>query len=419
MRTKTIWYRAVAGAAAASLALGIAACGGGSGSGGSTSADGTTTLVWNMWTGSTAEVDNWKHLGEMVTAKYPDIKIEFQTTQFNDYWTKLVAQASGGETACILGVQSPRAPSIASLLLPLDKERLDAAGINLADFDQSIVQGLQVDGEQLAVPYDFGPIVLYYNADRFAEAGIPTPKPGWTVDEFLSAARALTKDGKYGFALYPTIDRIIPWSLSMTGAHPVKDGKLDVTQPGFAQATQWFADLVGKEKVAAPVQATNESAPDADRFIAGDAAMVLDGPWRMLNITKQATFNVGVATIPDGGAGSHSQVAGSGFGVSQFCDQPEAALKAISVITGPEGLQYLAEQGRAFPARTAQQEFWYRPELAGAKEGLQAAIENGVFSPTTANYEQVSQLFRQYGVAAVNGQMSVPDFLNTIQQQGA
>jgi multiple sugar transport system substrate-binding protein len=418
MRTRTIWQRAVAGAAAAGLALGIAACGG-SGSGGSTSADGTTTLVWSMWTGSTAEVDNWKHLAEMVTAKYPDIKIEFQTSSFNDYWTKLLAQASGGESACILGVQSLRAPSVSSLLVPLDKEKLASAGIDLADFDQSIVNGLQVDGEQLSVPYDFGPYVLYYNIDRFTEAGVPTPKPGWTVDDFLSAARALTKDGKYGFALYPTVDSIIPWSLSSTGAHPVEDGKLDVTQPGFAQAVQWYTDLVNKEKVAAPVQATNESAPAADRFIAGDAAMVLDGPWRLISMTKQAKFKIGVATMPDGGAGSHSQVAGSGFGVSQFCDQPDAALKAISVITGPEGLQYLGEQGRAFPARTAQQESWFRPELAGAKEGLQAAIENGVFSPTTANYEQVSQLFRQYGVAAVNGQMSVPDFLATVQQQGA
>jgi multiple sugar transport system substrate-binding protein len=418
MRTKTIWYRALAGAAAASLALGIAACGG-SGSGGSTSADGTTTLVWNMWTGSTAEVDNWKHLAEMVTAKYPDIKIEFQTSSFNEYWTKLLAQASGGESACILGVQSLRAPSVSSLLVPLDKEKLDTAGINLADFDQAIVKGLQVDGEQLGVPYDFGPYVLYYNVDRFAEAGVPTPKPGWTVEDFLSAARALTKDGKYGFALYPTVDSITPWSLSSTGTHPVEDGKLSITQPGFAQAVQWYTDLVDKEKVAAPVQATNEAAPAADRFIAGDAAMVLDGPWRLISMTKQAQFKVGVATIPDGGAGSHSQVAGSGFGVSQFCDQPEAALKAISVITGPEALQYLGEQGRAFPARTAQQESWFRPELADAKEGLQAAIENGVFSPSTANYEQVSQLFRQYGVAAVNGQMSVPEFLDTVQQQSA
>jgi multiple sugar transport system substrate-binding protein len=38
-------------------------------------------------------------------------------------------------------------------------------------------------------------------------------------------------------------------------------------------------------------------------------------------------------------------------------------------------------------------------------------------APATENYTQVSQLFQQYGVEAVNGQQSVPDFLNTVQQQ--
>ncbi|MEJ3657133.1 sugar ABC transporter substrate-binding protein [Actinomycetes bacterium KLBMP 9759] len=407
--------RAFAGIAAA-CALGLALAGCGSGETGGT-AGGPTKLVWNMWSGSTAETENWTHLADMVTAKYPDITIEFQTTGFNDYWTKLVAQASGGETACILGVQSLRAPTISSLLVPLDQEKLQAAGINLADFDPSIVKGLQVDGEQLGVPYDFGPRVLYYNVERFAEAGLPAPKNGWTTDEFMTAARTLTKDGKYGFSLYPSIDDIVPWSLSSTGVHPVVDGKLNLTQPGFEQAAQWYVDLVSKEKVAAPVQATSEGTPALDKFISGDSAMVVDGPWQLINMTKKTKFTVGVAPIPAGASGSHSQVAGSGFGVSTYCDQPEAALKAISVITGPEALKYLAEQGRAYPARTAQQESWFRPELTGVREGLQAAIQNGVFSPTTDKYTQVAQLFRQHGVAAVNGQTPVPEFLNLVQQQ--
>jgi multiple sugar transport system substrate-binding protein len=145
--------------------------------------------------------------------------------------------------------------------------------------------------------------------------------------------------------------------------------------------------------------------------------MVVDGPWQLVNVMDQAQFEVGVAPIPAGDSGSHSQVAGSGFGISQTCPDPDKALQAIAVLTGPEALQYLAEQGRAFPSRTAQQESWFSPELAGAKDGLQAAIANGVPAPATENYTQVNQLFMQYGVEAVNGQQSVPDFLNTVQQQ--
>jgi multiple sugar transport system substrate-binding protein len=370
-----------------------------------------------MWTGSTAEVEAWNHLAGMVTAAHPDITLEFQTSSFNDYWTKLAAQASGGDAGCILGVQSYRAPSISQLLVPLD-DVLAGAGVDGADFDPSIWQALQVDGQQLAVPYDFGPLIMFYNADRFREAGVPVPTTDWTVQDFLAAAEGLTSGGKYGFAVYPTIDSVLPWSLSLQGTEPVTpEGELDLTQQGFVAAVQWYADLVTQLQVAPQVAATSDPTPALNSFIAGDAAMVVDGPWQLVNVMDQAAFEVGVAPIPAGDSGSHSQVAGSGFGISQTCEEPEAALRAISVLTGPDALQYLAEQGRAFPARTAQQESWFSPELAGAKEGLQAAIANGVPAPATENYQQVNQLFMQYGVEAVNGQQSVPDFLNTVQQQ--
>jgi multiple sugar transport system substrate-binding protein len=416
MTITTIRKRALASAATAVLALTVAACGS-DGGGGATTADGKTTLVWNMWSGSTAEVDAWNHLSEMVTAKHPDIALEFQTSSFNDYWTKLAAQASGGDAGCILGVQSYRAPSIAPLLVPLD-DMLGGAGVNAADFDPSIWKALQVDGQQLAVPYDFGPLLMFYNADRFREAGVPVPTTDWTVQDFLSAAQSLTSGGKHGFAVYPTIDSVIPWSLSLEDTAPVTaDGTLDLTQEGFVKAVQWYADLVTQLKVAPQVVSTNDPTPALSSFIAGDAAMVVDGPWQLVNVMDQAQFEVGVAPIPAGDSGSHSQVAGSGFGISQTCPDPEKALQAVAVLTSPEALQYLAEQGRAFPARTAQQESWFSPELAGAKDGLQAAIKNGVPAPATENYQQVNQLFMQYGVEAVNGQQSVPDFLNTVQQQ--
>ncbi|GAA5121083.1 ABC transporter substrate-binding protein [Pseudonocardia adelaidensis] len=416
MTVKTIRKRALAVAAAATLALAVAACGSGGGSGSST-ADGRTTMVWNMWSGSTAEVDAWNHLSEMVTAKHPDLALEFQTSSFNDYWTKLAAQASGGDTGCILGVQSYRAPSVSQLLVPLD-EMLAGAGINAADFDPSIWKALQVDGQQLAVPYDFGPLIMFYNADRFREAGVPVPTTDWTVDDFLAAAQSLTSGGKHGFAVYPTVDSVIPWSLSLEGTSPVNaQGGLDLTQEGFVKAVQWYADLVTKLKVAPQVAATNDPTPALNSFISGDAAMVVDGPWQLVNVMDQAQFEVGVAPIPAGASGSHSQVAGSGFGISQSCPDPDKALQAIAVLTSPEALQYLAEQGRAFPARTAQQESWFSPKLAGARDGLQVAIKNGVPAPATDNYTQVSQLFQQYGVEAVNGQQSVPDFLNSVQQQ--
>ena len=178
MRTARARKRVAVLASTAVLALGLAACGGSGGqSSGSSSSGGVTTMTWQMWSGSQVETDALNHLSEMVTQANPDIKLTIQTSTFPDYWTKLAAQASGGDVGCILGVQGPRAPSITSLLLPLDQAKLDSAGIKMSDFNSSITQALQADGQQIAMPYDFGPLVVFYNKDLFAKAGSRRRRP--------------------------------------------------------------------------------------------------------------------------------------------------------------------------------------------------------------------------------------------------
>ena len=416
---RTTTLRLAAAGAAATLTL--AACGGDDGDEAAVAASGsgedTVQMVWNMWSGSTAEVEAWEHLSDMVTEEYPNIELEFRTSSFNDYWTRLAAQASGGDAGCILGVQSYRAPSVEELLLPLDEQMLTDAGIDTSEFESSIIEGLQVDGTQLGIPYDFGPLVMFYNATAFDEAGVERPTMDWTTEDFLAAAEQLTGEGRYGFALHPTIDSVIPWSLSMNGVQPVDEsGEVDLTQPGFVEAAEWYVDLV-EQGVAPEVSSTSDPTPALSKFISGTSAMTIDGPWQIVNVMDQADFEVGIAPIPAGEAGSASQAAGSGFGVSRNCETPEEALKAISVLTGPEALEYLAEQGRAYPARTAQQEAWFTEELESAREGLTTAVERSVPAPSTEDYTQLANLFTQYGVQAVNGQQDVQTWLETVQQQ--
>jgi hypothetical protein len=152
-------------------------------------------LTWFMWSGTEPEVVAWKHVAELVTQKYPDIIVEFQTTSFPDYWTKLPALAAGHKLPDIVSLQSLRSPGFADLMVPLD-ERIKADA-----FDPSIVKGLSRNGKQFALPYDFGPWVIYYNRDMFERAGVPLPQPGWTEADFMRDARALTKDGAFGFAV--------------------------------------------------------------------------------------------------------------------------------------------------------------------------------------------------------------------------
>jgi multiple sugar transport system substrate-binding protein len=412
----TMKLKLAAGAATLSI-LALVGCGGGGGGGASSASGGKTALTWFMWSGSDVEVQAWKHVGAMVTQKYPKITVKFQTTSFPDYWTKLAAQASGGNAACILGMQSLRTPGLGQLLRPLD-DLAKQNGVDMADFDKSITDGLTINGKLVAVPYDLGPLVIFYNKTAFTKAGVPEPKPGWTIQDFLSAGKSLTSAKKYGFAAFPLPDWMIPWGMSLYGVNPVNDaGQATLTSPDFVKAMQWYVDLVQKEKIAPEVPATNDYSWPVNQFLSGNVAMVVDGPWDLINTKSQAKFDVGIVPMPAGDSGSKTVSAGSGFGISTSCKAPEEAMKAISVITGPEAQQYLGEQGRAFPARIKQQQYWYKNAVPGAKATLEAASASAVPYRTTAKWNQVTQLLVQYGIEAMNGQSSVEKVLQNVQQQ--
>src|ERR1700733_13832777 len=144
-------------------------------------------LTWFMWSGTEPEVVAWKHVAELVTQKYPDIIVEFQTTPFPDYWTKLPALDAGRKLPDSLRLQSLRSPGFADLMVRLD-ERIKADKFDIDAFDPSIVKGLSRNGKQFALPYDFGPWVIYYNRDMFERAGVPLPQPGWTEADFMRDA---------------------------------------------------------------------------------------------------------------------------------------------------------------------------------------------------------------------------------------
>src|SRR6185369_14883710 len=107
-----------------------------------------------------------------------------------------------------------------------------------------IMDGLKVDGKQIAIPYDSGPMVIFYNKDMFKAAGVADPKPGWTMDDFNAAAKKLTAAGRTGLVTAPGDLGVTSWVRTFTGAEPLADGKLALTDPKFEQGFQSYTDFV-------------------------------------------------------------------------------------------------------------------------------------------------------------------------------
>jgi len=403
------------GGAAATLAL--SGCGGGSSAGGSGGDASSTDLTWQMWSASTAEVDAWKKVAD-IAGRASGSTIAFQTAAWNDYWTKLTTQAASGQTADIVSIQSLRAPQFAQLFTDLTP-KLSDMGVTESDFDAGILDALKVDGKLLALPYDFGPLVVFYNKTAFEQAGLPLPAIGWTQDDFMTAARALTTGSSYGFFGGAVPDSVIPWAMSQHGVQAVTaDGKLDIDNDQWRDTLNWYRSLIVTEKVAAPIPASGSQAAATNQFLAGNAAMNIDGPWSLINAKATATFEVGIAPLPVGGSGSKTVTAGSGFGVSAAAANQDLAAKAAAGLVGVEAETFLGESGRAFPARTAQQSAWYEGnQLQDAQEVMDAAIASAEGYRTTAKWTQVNNEWGKYGVPCFNGDTDVDAFIQQIQAQ--
>lgn len=413
------------GALAASLLLG--ACGSG-GSTGSTTSDGVTTVEWALWASGSDEQAQWQHVADMVHEKYPKIKVKLRTSPFGDYFTKLKTQMAGGQSPCIVTMQSLRLPKFAKTLAPLD-DLMAENDFAKSEWSKPALEALQWEGEQLGLPYGFSTLLMYYNADAFAKAGVPEPKPGWTIEDFEKAAAELTQKGRPGFGMSFSDLHMFSMLGSYNGARPVDEsGKLQMTTPKMKQAFSWYSGLATKQQVGSVPASSSEIPWGEQQFANGNVAMAVDGTWNLGSNTSTAKFDLGVAPLPEGDD-PISYIADSGFSVAESCEAKEEAYKAISVLTGPKAQKYLASQGRAYPARPAQvkafesylssEEFAGKnPELAQqVKAAVKSEFSDAVPFLGTNNWDATTKLIARHFLPAYTGASTPEKALQTVQQQ--
>jgi len=180
-----------------------------------------------------------------------------------------------------------------------------------------------VNGELWGVPADFTPMVIYFNPEVFAKAGVPAPKAPWTWDDLLKAAQLTTLDSAGRNRLDPNFDEanVVTWGFRarqyafewvyrtwQNGGDVISpDGKTAsgyLDSPATIEAIQWQQDLVLKYKVAPAPSALdqlNQGMGWNDRFLQGKAAMFDRGHWELVGLRNSKFFNgknIGVVAQP-------------------------------------------------------------------------------------------------------------------------
>lgn len=397
--------------------------------GGTSASNGPVTLRWSMWVATPQEKAAWAALAENVKKVYPNITVNLETTAFSPYWDKLQTELASNTQADIIGMDGDfmQAFAVRQALQPLQSFIDKDKSVNIDDFYQPMRDMLSFKNQLYGLPYDIGPIALYYNSDLFRAKGvaIPSATTPMTWDEFRETALKLTdaKKHQYGYVITPGFDSIVPWLWS-GGADYMDAAETTCTldTPEALAALHFVMDLILKDKCAAPITDLSNALFAAEQFYSGNVGMMMGGPYDSINVQANAKFKWDIIPVPAGSAGSITRLSGSGFGISPHTQYPEQAWRALKLITNTASLKQLANIGRAYPARSSATSAFLQPNAPIAniqlfQKILAGSIPNakGRFYRTTTTWQETEVMFRQEFSPIFLGLHSVEQIVATVK----
>ena len=368
------------------------------------------TIRWSMRWDQT-RVDNVAlPVIEAFEAEHPNIKVEFENIGSHaEYIQKLQTQFAAGTAPDVFYPNTPTAYAFASkgVMLILNSY-IDAEGVDISKYDQNVLDLYQIGGEIHCLPIDTANLVVFYNKDMFDAAGVSYPEDGWTWDDFLATAQAVTQDvdedgriDQFGVDQFVNYWPMVVWT--KTG-HALFDdvrnpSEFLITDQESIDAIQWLADLINVHQV---MPSTEQRADISDMFVAGKAGMQIVGHWRVPRYLPNADFAWDFAPLPQEKIAAN-RADGSCFAVAAGSEHPDEAWEFVKFLAGPGslGVEKLLELQQMVPAITefqSSEAFLNPPELEGAnKEAFLAGKENlfSMYDPIHPMYAEWDALWKQ------------------------
>ncbi|GAB4573687.1 MAG: sugar ABC transporter substrate-binding protein [Anaerolineae bacterium] len=344
------------------------------------------TLRYFMWDPSFEETE--REMADICAAEL-GINVEMEVIGTPDYWTRLQAAAAAEDLPDVFSMSSGF----------VDEWAADGLMLNIQEYvDRDIMPeaenyftGLfdvarypdKVEGDMYAFPFAFVETVLFYNRDMFDEAGLEYPDPeGWTWEEFLDAAKALTQDknddgvvDQYGFWFYGRYAHIESW-IYQNGGRLLSPDRTQFAPDEQAVEALAFLDSLIHEHGVAPEPAEMEGIRQQDVFPLGMAAMWVDGAWNIANNRTQLEgqdVDWALAPIPRGPSWEEDTAYGwpDLMAIAPNTAHPEEAWQFVRCMTGP-----LRTVERTFPGKipiyrpTAESEAWLEPDQKPDNKGF-------------------------------------------------
>ncbi|MBU2663959.1 extracellular solute-binding protein [Actinoplanes bogorensis] len=266
--------------------LALAAGCDGSGGGGDAAKANAATGPITIWLSNNQEELAWgKAMVESWNSAHSDQTITAQEIPAGKSSEEVIGAAiTAGNAPCLIWNTAPAAiPQFQQQggLVALDD--FDGATQYITDrTGDTAEQYKSPDGKFYQLPWKSNPVMIFYNKDIFAKAGLDPEKPALsTYDEFLTAARKIKSSGAAPAAIYPapTSEFFQSWfdfyplfAAETDGKQLVADQKAQFNSPEGQKVAGFWKTLY--DEGLAPKEAYN-----GDSFADKKAAMAIVGPW--------------------------------------------------------------------------------------------------------------------------------------------
>jgi multiple sugar transport system substrate-binding protein len=344
--------RLAAMAALATLApLTLAACGGGGASGGGGGGDAAATVDTLQVLDYYTDDPGHSQIGAQLTkcgASIGVAKIDHQSVPGPTLIQKVLQQASSKSLPDVLMLDNPDIQQIAETgaLAPLNDYGITADG-----YAPGPVSAATYEGKLYGLQPGANTIAIFYRKDILAKAGV---KPPTTWAELRAAAKKLTAGKQYGFAFNATADYEGAWQF-LPPMWTNGGDETDLKSPQVAEALQLWKDLVDDGSASKSVVNWKQSDVN-DQFIAGKAAMMLNGPWQIPALTK-AKMDFGVVPFPVNKSGQTSvaPLGGEAWTVPLTGDDAKMkkAAELVQCMNSDDNQMLRAKEGGVVPTKLA------------------------------------------------------------------
>ncbi len=346
--------RAVIAATVIAGALALTACSGGAGTG-STSGKGPIT-IW--YSNNEQEVAWGKQMVTAWNADHPKEQVKGQEIPAGKSSEEVIGAAiAAGNAPCLIYNTAPSAVGQFEKqggLVDISKISGGAAYIE-ARSGKVADQYKNTAGDYFQMPWKSNPVVIFYNKDLFAKAGLDAINPKLsTYSDFIDTSKKLVAAGVAKVAIQPAptseffqtqFDFYPLYAAATGGKQIVANNKATfANQAGYDVADFW--QTMYKNKLSSPEQYTGDS------FAAGNSAMAIVGPWA---VSVYKDVNWGSVPVPtkDGTAAEKTWTFSDAknIGLYSACKNQGTAWDVLKFSTSKAQDQKLLEISGQMPLR--------------------------------------------------------------------